>query len=104
MVANVPYKKAMKRMPARCYRDGATIKQIKAALLKFGIRARYESIGVIKYRNLKFDAVLCGKVAENDTHWVVWEHKRKRKIDPYKGAPLRFECTSFIKILGRKSN
>jgi hypothetical protein len=84
-------------MPKRCRTIGTTIKELRAALTKFGIRSRYESIGGRKYRSLKFDAVLCGKVAQ-DTHWVVWDHHKKRKIDPWR-TPLRFECTSFLKII-----
>jgi ABC-type bacteriocin/lantibiotic exporter with double-glycine peptidase domain len=99
MIANVPYRKAAKKMPTKCRSEGTTIRAMKAALSAFGIRARYESIKDRKYRNLKFDAVLCGNVAA-DTHWVVWDHKRKLKLDPYKGATLRFECTSFFKIIG----
>ena len=98
MIANVPYSKAAEKMPTTCSSDGTTVKAMKTALSAFGIRAGYDGIRGRKYRNLKFDAILCGNAA-GDTHWVVWDHKRKLKLDPYKGAPLRFECTSFFRIL-----
>jgi hypothetical protein len=103
MIANVNYKQALKKMPD-C-RDGTTIEQLKKGLRSFKVKFRHlQYAHGKKYRSFKFDAILRGNVP-GDTHWVVWDHNNKKKHDPWPGKkPLRFQCTSFVRITARNSN
>lgn len=98
MIARVRYKEAKARMPDDCERDGTTAAQLREALLSFGIATEEKRpIGNKEFRSFPFDAVLHGW-AEDEWHWVVWDYRRKKVIDPYE-PPTKFCCKSFIRIV-----
>ncbi len=108
MIAGISYKEAKAKMPDECERNGTTSAQLRAALTAFGIStSEKRSLRGKDFHSFSCDAVLHGW-AEDEWHWVVWESKRQRVLDPYEpplgDPPLIFECKSFIKILSAKSN
>ena len=50
------------------------------------------------YRRLAFDAILR---VDSGYHWVVWDSKKGRILDPARKEPKRhyYECTSYIQAI-----
>ena len=99
MIAGVTYDEARSRLPAHCDTRGTTSEELRAALQTFSIETeKLQPIGRADHTNFPFDAVLRGKLDEEDEHWAVWEAERGRVLDPYKPGG-EFRCTSFIKVV-----
>jgi hypothetical protein len=102
MVAGVSYAQAKAAMPEWADRIGTSRKDMRRALAHFGIRTKApEPIRGRDVRSLPFDAVLLGFSGDHYwMHWMVWDHGRRRPLDPC-DPPGPFRCTSFIRVLGR---
>ncbi|WP_237482708.1 cysteine peptidase family C39 domain-containing protein [Lichenibacterium dinghuense] len=97
IIAGVSLNEAKGRLPAHCEIRGTSSQELRTALLTFGVDTdELKRIGSADYTSFAFDAVLRGKL-DDDDHWVVWEAKRKRVLDPYKPGG-EFRCTSYVKV------
>ena len=98
MIAGVTYDEARSRLPAHCDARGTTSEELRTAIQSFGIETDgLRRIASADYTSFAFDAVLRGKMDEEDEHWVVWEANRKRVLDPYEPGGA-FRCTSYVKV------
>jgi ABC-type bacteriocin/lantibiotic exporter with double-glycine peptidase domain len=100
MVARISRNDAKRKM-ADQLKTGTTARQLREALRSFGVQLdKPRPIREKNYYEFDFDAVLHGFVEEEhprEWHWVVWDSKRRRTLDPYR-YPVKFRCTSYIKI------
>ena len=98
MIAGVGLDGAKERLPVHCETRGTSSQELRAALLTFGVEAEeLRPIRSLDFEAFAFDAVLRGKLDEEDEHWVVWEAKRKRVLEPYQPGGT-FRCTSYVKV------
>lgn len=100
MLAGVTLDGAKTLLPARCEAYGTFTKHLRDALLVYGLETdALRSIGNRDFADFSFDAALRGWL-EDDWHWVVWDAKRKKVLDPYEPGYV-FRCTSFVKVTRR---
>ncbi len=101
---SVPYEAALEAVfPGKKPKQFWTSsKMIAAAFKRLGLKcdARARPLFGRSYKELTHDAVL---LADRDPmtwtwHWLVWDSKAKRVIDPAKRAKKRFKVTSYLKI------
>lgn len=102
MLAGVTLAEAREHFPAPCQTKGATIAELRAAALSFGVET--DARRPILNRNFKefdFDAVLLGTLG-GDPHWSVWYAKDRKRLDPYKEAgKWEWICRSYLKVTKR---
>lgn len=76
--------------------------ELRAAARKAGVET--DGRRAILNRNFEkfdFDAVLLGALG-GDAHWCVWDAKRQKRLDPYKGAEeWEWICRSYLKVTRR---
>lgn len=77
-------------------------RQLSAALNRCGLKCdeRARPLFGRSYKELQHDAIL---IADRDPktwcwHWVVWDWKRKRVLDPARRRKSRWRVTSFLKV------
>ena len=102
MLAGVTLNEARGRFPARCQTEGATIAELRAAALSFGIETDgRRPILKRKFEAFDFDAVLLGTL-DGDPHWCVWDAEERKRLDPYDGAEAyAWVCRSYLKVTHR---
>ena len=102
MLAGVTLVEARKRFPAHCQSKGATIAELRAAALSFGVETDgRRPILNRDFNEFDFDAVLLGTLGD-DPHWSVWDAKRRKRLDPYKEADKwEWICRSYLKVTHR---
>ena len=105
ILANVSYEIALdavfpgRKKPRELRTTG---QRLARALKKFGLRCDGKTKFLLgrSYRDLGHDAILI--VDRNpDTwlwHWVVWDHKRRRVIDPYWRPKKRPSCFGYLAV------
>lgn len=102
MLAGVTLSEARERFPTRCQTEGATIAELRAAALSFGVET--DGRRPILNRDVEafdFDAVLRGTL-DGEAHWCVWDAKQRKRLDPYKGAEeYKWVCRSYLKVTRR---
>ncbi len=105
MLARVSYEKVISVMG----RGRTNTRKVREGLRKFGLKSdkltQFRGNREYKhYKKLNFDALLKLKDSEahkdGNWHWIVWDAKRKKKLDPqdpaYKVPPARI--ISFIRV------
>lgn len=104
MLADTSYKKVRNRIfGKRCVVPTDT-KSIRKALRKFGIASAKNLIRSTRaqhYTNLQQDALLRVKLPKRDApnwHWIVWDARRQRFLDPDADPYVNPPVTSFLTI------
>lgn len=83
--------------------SGTNGRQLRRALAKFDCKTvklvRFKR--GTKYQSLTFDAVLrVGFTKKNDDgHWVVWDSKRRRVLDPAGREAGRYRPRSYLQVI-----
>lgn len=104
IVAGVSYERAFVAVfPSKPPRQfWTTSRKLAAALKRFGIKCdrRARPLFGVNYCTLEHDAIL---VADKNPitwcwHWVVFDWRRKRVIDPAKKPRKRWRITSYLAI------
>jgi hypothetical protein len=105
MIAGVSYHQARKKV-CREEADGTSTKEVCDALAKFGIACagRLTRLRPGDYRKLEQDAILRTRTSKSDgdSHWIVWDAKRKRIIDPEPDKADRYVRPPITSFLGVK--
>ena len=76
-------------------------KELSDALTSLGLECgrRLKPLGKKSYRDLECDAVL--KVwprKDRSWHWVVWDARRKRVLDPWEPPYMHIHATSYLPV------
>lgn len=106
LLAGVTYEEALAAVFPRKVpepnRRWTSSRQLALALGRFGVKCdrRARPLFGKSYRLLEHDAIL---VTDKDPgtgcwHWIVWDWKRKRVIDPAKKKKTRWRVTSYLKV------
>jgi hypothetical protein len=86
MIAGVSYRKALKCMFGDQKVVKTETKDLRRALHRFAIGCSSRLIRSTRqchYRNLEQDAILKTRTrSDGDWHWIVWDAKRKKFLDP----------------------
>lgn len=76
---------------------GTDVDQLRRALKEFGFQmGPLTALGQKKLRALTSDALLAGW-SDDDPHWAVWDHRRRRVLDPYPFTK-RLRCTKYALV------
>jgi ABC-type bacteriocin/lantibiotic exporter with double-glycine peptidase domain len=105
MLARVTYAEARNKMFKKT--DGVTgtfTWEVRKALRKFGMKSP-KRLRVIRdrdaYRELRHNALLKLVTPSHKSgcwHWVVWDARRKKLLDPRKQPYRRFRITSYLPV------
>jgi len=107
--AQVGYDDARKVMFGRRSGSYTSTGDIRWALGRFGFKPARRLVRFGKkrhYTDLREDAVLKLKArahGEREWHWVVWDARRRKLIDPAKFPHKRFRITSFLAVNPRSA-
>jgi hypothetical protein len=94
MLAGVSYKMALTKMFGDRHVTPTTTKQIRKELRKFGLFSARKLVRSIKWRHyteLRQDAILKVKIPKRSGagwHWIVWDAKRGKFLDPDGDDPM----------------
>ena len=81
-------------------------KDLRWALVSFGVAAgpRLVPLRTCHYRNLTCDAVLKVWPRRNgrDWHWVVWDARRRRVLDPLPEPYKHIKAISYLPVTRRR--
>ena len=103
MLSGQSYAFVRKLMFAEKEVRATSTKELIAALAAIGCRpaTRLVPLRSRGYRDLEFDAVLKIWPRQNNRnwHWVVWDFRRKRVIDPLEPPYKRVRAISYLKVL-----
>jgi hypothetical protein len=87
MLAGVSYEESLKAVYGKRRKGLTSSGKLRAALAKLGrppVDRRMVSKGRTTLKSLPHDALLKVQPLTCSTkHWVVWDKKRQRKLDPY---------------------
>jgi hypothetical protein len=107
MIAGVSYHEARKRMFGDQNVTVTRTRELREALRDFGIACTGKLIPSTRrrhYKKLEQDAILKVKSlrsGKKDWHWMVWDNRRKRALDPEKEKDDRYvrpPVRSFLEI------
>jgi hypothetical protein len=100
MLAGVPYDEARRAVFGTRKGDRRTqIRDLRAGLAQFGLCLARRSVSLAgrKIETIKSDALVKTNVRSNgDWHWVVWDERRKRVLDPSRPPYRRLRPHSYV--------
>jgi hypothetical protein len=103
MIAGVGYHEARKTFH-KDEKTGQSTTDVRQALAKFDVACARRLVRLPSghYRNLKQDAILRTRTrSDGDSHWIVWDAKRKKFLDPEPNKEVRYAkppVTSFLAV------
>lgn len=82
--------------------EGTQLRHLRAILKKFGVRSgkRLIPLRTRKVESLPFDALIKINPRQRgrEWHWVIWDHRRGRILDPKKKPYLRRRYVSYTPL------
>lgn len=101
MIAGITYTEARKQMFGNKPLTYTKSKELQKALRRHGIRidGRLRPLGKRNYKTLARPAILKVRWTKSGPfHWVVWDIRRRRVLDPLEPPYTRFRVTSFLSL------